>query len=311
MMDGITAPLKLLTEVPQAAPTDLFKSKGSSSLVYLVHGVTGTPAEMRYLGAALNREGFDSYATTLPGHCQSVRDLVRTDHHQWLAHVKKQLSFLRKHYAYVFAAGLSAGASLVLAAAGDVSLDGLGVLSPTFMYDGWNTPWSNAILPLAMAVVPYGWQHWLFHIDGPPYGIKDPALQHKIRKAYSLKALWREWFDAIRPRWSLRMDQKPGTGEAGSKGYPLFPLKCLTQVDRLNEQVKQRLPDLRTPTIILQAREDDMTGPRNADLVYSRIGSARKHLITLEDCYHVLPVDKQRKAVALHLADFFRSCQTQ
>jgi carboxylesterase len=57
--------------------------------------------------------------------------------------------------------------------------------------------------------------------------------------------------------------------------------------------------------LILQAREDDITGPRNGELVYNDIASIQKLLILLDDCYHVITVDKQKKAVADHLIEFF------
>ena len=37
-------------------------------------------------------------------------------------------------------AGLSAGSLLALEASTIVAVDGVGVLSPTFFYDGWNMP---------------------------------------------------------------------------------------------------------------------------------------------------------------------------
>jgi carboxylesterase len=59
------------------------------------------------------------------------------------------------------------------------------------------------------------------------------------------------------------------------------------------------------PVVILQAQEDDMTSPRNAALVYDTIASKEKRLVLLDDCYHVMTVDKQKHAVVTSLADFF------
>lgn len=284
--------------------TDCTLQMGSNALVYLIHGVTGAPVEMHYLAKSLARHGWDVYATTLPGHCMRVRDLVRTTERDWRTHVQTQLAFARERYESVFVAGLSAGGLLALEASTVVDVNGVGVMSPTFVYDGWNTPWSNAILPLAMKVVPLFLQHVLFHIDGPPFGIKDPVLQARVRTSYRPIAILREW---MRDVWVRRRGHGCGdpVPSAAANGYPIFPLRTLTEIDRLIVRVRSRLSTVTAPTVILQAQEDDMTSPRNATIVYDTIGSKEKRLVLLDDCYHVMTVDKQKHVVAASLADFF------
>jgi carboxylesterase len=283
-------------------PTDLSLHTGSNVLVYLIHGVTGTPAEMHYVARKLaGKNGWDLYATTLPGHCARLKDLVKSTEWDWRAHVQHQLSFARQRYDYLFAAGLSAGALLALDAATVVRTDGIGVLSPTFVYDGWNTPWSHALLPAAMKFVPLPLQRFLFHRDGPPFGIKDVALQAAVREAYRPLAIVRDWVNERRPR---RKANRLSPSSA-SKGYPIFPLRTLTEIDRLIARVRRGLHKVTAPTVILQAREDDMTSPRNASIVFDEISSPQRELILLDDCYHVITVDRQREAVVKSLSRFF------
>jgi carboxylesterase len=287
--------------------TDLCFCGGSNVLVYLIHGVTGTPVEMSYLARKLFRKNpWDVYATTLPGHCTRLRDLVKTTEEDWRRHVATQLNFARDRYEYVFVAGLSAGALLALDTSTVVRMDAVGVLSPTFVYDGWNTPWSHAILPLAMKLVPFPLQRFLFHIDGPPFGIKDERLQASVRQSYRPRVILRErlaeWWAR---KWTKAGDPIPPF-TAASKGYPIFPLRTLTEIDRLIRRVQPRLHEVTAPTIILQAREDDMTSPRNAALVYHGVSSKEKEVVLLDDCYHVITVDKKREAVADTLSTFFQ-----
>jgi carboxylesterase len=287
--------------------TDLSFNRGSNVLVYLVHGVTGTPVEMSYLARKLSRKhGWDVYATTLPGHCTRLRDLTRTTEQDWRSHVQRQLSFARDRYEYVFVAGLSAGALLALEASTVVRVDGIGVLSPTFLYDGWNIPWSHAILPLAMKVVPLSLQRFVFHVDGPPFGIKDERLQASVRQSYRPLVILR---DCI-AQWWARRQAKPGSAvppfAAASKGYPIFPLRTLTEIDRLIARVLATLHEVTAPTVILQAREDDMTSPRNSAIVYNGISSMYKELVLLDDCYHVITIDKKRETVTEELSTFFQ-----
>lgn len=295
-----------LSEMVDRQPTDIILQNGRNSLVYLIHGITGTPVEMRYLARGLDRRGEDVYATTLPGHCTSLRDLVRTSEQQWCEHVCKQLTYARERYEHVYVAGLSAGSLLALEASTRVVVDGVGVLSPTFFYDGWNTPRSHAILPMALRLVPECLQHLLFHVDGPPYGVKDSMIQAHIRASYTTASVFHEWVSLW---WEGHRIGAVGNGtdpsSAASKGYPLFPLRTLTEIDRLMNRVRGHLDNVSAPTVILQATDDDMTGPRNAQFVYDEIASIQKQIVLLDDCYHVITVDRQRQAVVNHLKEFF------
>ena len=64
--------------------------------VLLVHGMTGTPNEMRLLGRGLNKEGFTVYAVQLAGHCGTVDDLLATRWQDWLATVQGGADRLRR-----------------------------------------------------------------------------------------------------------------------------------------------------------------------------------------------------------------------
>jgi pimeloyl-ACP methyl ester carboxylesterase len=149
-------------------------------------------------------------------------------------------------------------------------------------------------------------QHLLFHIDGPPFGIKDEELQSMVREAYSSVAILREW---INDWWVQRKATNGGAAlpipSAASKGYPIFPLRTLTEIDRLIVRVRAQLSAVTAPTMILQASDDDMTSPRNASIVYDEISSEDKQLVLLDDCYHVITVDKQKDVVAENMGKFF------
>lgn len=297
-----------LRQMPGRADTDVVLTTQSKTLVYLIHGVTGTPVEMKYVAAGLARRGWNVYGTTLPGHCTELRDLVATRRRDWINHVHRQLSFARERFDRVFVAGLSIGGLLGLESAGVLPVDGLAVLSPTFVYDGWNTPWTIVFLSWGMRFIPDSLQHLFFHIDGPPYGIKDRFLRAQIREAYNPRAMLREWIKTWWPR-RKRPSIAPGKPSAASMGYPLIPLRTFTEIDRLITQVRESLGRVKCPTLILQAREDDVTSPRNAQIVFDGICSPVKELVLLDDCYHVIAVDKQKKAVVDHMVRFFQTCE--
>lgn len=82
--------------------------------IVLVHGFTGTPYEVRYLGEALARAGFAVSAPLLPGHGTTVDDLDRTTWQDWVAHVDRACTELGRRCASVAIAGQSLGGLLAL-----------------------------------------------------------------------------------------------------------------------------------------------------------------------------------------------------
>ena len=140
--------------MPESRGSDIFIPANSSTLVYLIHGITGTPLEMKYFARRLSEKGWDLYLPTLPGHCATFREMVRSDEDAWTAHILAQLQFARLHYQRLFVAGLSAGALLALEASITIPVEGIGVLSPTLFYDGWNAPWTLKLLPFGIRWIP-------------------------------------------------------------------------------------------------------------------------------------------------------------
>lgn len=82
--------------------------------VVLVHGFTGTPYEVRYLGDQLARAGFSVRAPLLPGHGTSLADLDATTWRQWTEAVERAVDAMRVRCARVAVVGQSLGGLLAL-----------------------------------------------------------------------------------------------------------------------------------------------------------------------------------------------------
>jgi carboxylesterase len=87
-----------------------------------LHGLTGTPYEVRALGEALACRGIRARGPALPGHNDTPQHLARVSHTEWIEAAGDQLRVLRADSECVFAVGLSMGGllALELAAAGRV-----------------------------------------------------------------------------------------------------------------------------------------------------------------------------------------------
>ena len=80
----------------------------------LVHGFTGTPYEMHYLGEQLARAGITVHGLRLPGHGTSVEDLDRTTWADWADALEDAFDSLRLMCGQVVVVGQSLGGLLAL-----------------------------------------------------------------------------------------------------------------------------------------------------------------------------------------------------
>lgn len=259
---------------------------GGRSGVLLIHGLTGTPAEMRLVGRGLNRAGFSVLGVQLAGHCGSEADLLATGWADWYASVREGVERLRSQVDHVFVGGLSMGAVLALAAAQDRSLviAGLALYGTTFVYDGWAIPWIARWSFLLPAYLKLGFgAERRFH-ETHPYGIRN---------------------ERIRNRLSVIMH----SGDSAAAGLPANPWPSLGQFFLLSRRVRRRLQDVRIPCLLMHAADDDIASIRNAELVARNV-SGQVELVALLNSYHMVTIDQEHDQVITRSAQFFSKIAT-
>jgi len=249
--------------------------------VLLVHGLTGTPAEMRVLGKGLNKAGFTVYAVQLAGHCATMDDLVATRWGDWRASVASGLRRFRSHVDRVVVAGLSMGALLALAVAEDEPdlVAGVCALSTTFRYDGWSIPAYTRLAFLLPLFRQLGIGRHSVFMEQPPYGIKD---------------------DALRARVVAQMH----SGDSAAAGLPGNPWWSIIELRRLAAHTRARLERLRAPCLVLHAKEDDISNVSNAQDIARLARNAQVELALLDNCYHMITIDRERRTVIAKMNDF-------
>jgi carboxylesterase len=137
-----------------------FELQGGDIGVLLIHGFTGSPAEMRPLGQYLNDRELTVSAPLLPGHGTKVEDLNEISWPDWTTAVEKALVDLRERCAHVFVAGLSMGALLTLyLAARHPELPGIAVYAPALDISDWRRPFAP-IIKLFVKTVAKDDEHW-------------------------------------------------------------------------------------------------------------------------------------------------------
>ncbi len=261
----------------------IYEKRGSTG-VLLVHGITGSPTEMKPLVRRLSAGGFTVACPQLAGHCSTLKDLKRTRWQDWYRSVEEGLDFLSGECDTIFVSGLSMGAllALKLAANNPEHIQGVATLSATFFYDGWNVPHfkQRFLLPLAI-YSPL--RFFLSYREPAPYGIKDERLRNMIAAVY----------------------EGNGANMPEKYGYSEFPGVTVRETFRLIREVKRDLAAMVAPLLVVHATEDDMASLENARYLTSHVSSSHVETFYVDDTYHVLTLDKRKHDVADRVAEFF------
>jgi len=112
--------------MPGAEP---FYWEGNDIGCLLVHGFTGTPKEMLWMGEYLRDKGYTVLGVRLAGHGTSMADMEKTTWQDWFGSVKEGYERLRAQNKQIFALGLSMGGALVLHLAAHRPLAGVVAMS--------------------------------------------------------------------------------------------------------------------------------------------------------------------------------------
>jgi carboxylesterase len=82
--------------------------------VFLIHGLSGSPAQMKPLAKMLNEAGMTCYAPVLPGHATHPDDLFYIEWDQWYAVIREEYIKFRAQHEKVMVIGFSLGAALAI-----------------------------------------------------------------------------------------------------------------------------------------------------------------------------------------------------
>jgi carboxylesterase len=268
-------------------PDSGFFLKGDRNLCFLIHGLTGTAKEMSSIAGRLNKEGYSVYCPMLTGHNKSISLLKKLTWQEIYAEVRKKFLEIESGYDNIFVAGLSFGAliSLLLAYEFPQKIRAINCFSPTLFFDGWATPKLKILLPLVFKT-PLKYNFYLK--EGYPYGIKNERLRSRIENFYSSSGL----FDY---------------SKVHLYGYPVIPVSSMHQNNLLAKHVMKLLGKIEQPIQLLQAKEDDVTSPKNSYYIQEHIASKDKRVVLFEDSYHIIIADQERDKVAQTTVDFFNS----
>jgi len=251
-------------------------SPDAEQAVFLIHGLGGTQYDMGSMHKRLKLAGFDTHSLTLPGHGTTPEDLAGIMADDWLAACRRMYAELAERYRTLHLMGMCMGALLATEVAKQERHDKgrLITLAPPVFMDGWATPWYRVLRSLLYRIPPL---RMMRIEEEEPYGIKNEQLRAIVK----------------------------GKFERGENfHYAWVPLACLREVDRLRSFVMSGLDRIRCQTLVVHAREDELTSLRSADFLVRGIGGDRARMVVLENSYHMVCVDNDRELVARNVLEF-------
>jgi carboxylesterase len=252
--------------------------------VLVLHGLCSSRLEVRHFSRHLARAGYEVVTPSIPGYTASATggpSALQLDYREWIAHGIKELDRLAQGGRRVALCGVSLGATLALAVVIQRPriVHALSLISTTLFYDGWNVSRWRFLLPLAYGT-PLG--RLYRYRERPPYGVKNERV--------------RGWIAAELARGAL-----------SSAGAATIPTRSLREADRLIAHVKRQLHVVRSPTLMIHAREDDVASLRNVEFVRENVRADRFRELIVDDSYHMITLDNDRERAAAETLAFFDS----
>jgi carboxylesterase len=247
----------------------------------LLHGLSGSPTEMRSVGRHLENCGYQIDIPLLPGHGKGTKALLETAYEDWLKGAHDAFLQMQVRCERVFIVGLCASAILAaLVAALDKSVAGLALISPHYGKIHPHMPKTRLLLPY---VYPFPWlRKKLYWTEGPPYGIKDVRMQQLITTA-------------------LEESKNNASGEFGTfRTY----VESFYQCDRMVRRLRKQAKDVLCPALFLHSLEDSWFAPENSLILANDLGSNDKTVLMFTGCDHVMTVDLRKSYVADQIERF-------
>jgi carboxylesterase len=252
--------------------------------VFLIHGLGGTQYDLGSMHKRLKNAGFVTHSLTLPGHGTTPEDLANVTAEDWLEAVRLKYHEVAAQHEEFHVMGMCMGSLLAveIVKREQHARGRLIALAPPIYIDGWATPWYAGARKLLYHVprVP----ERMKVIEEDPFGIKNEQLRAIVKAKFE-------------------------RGENFHYGW--VPLACIREVDRLRAMVMTGLDRIACQTLVVHAREDELTSLRSATYLVEQIGgrkrAGRARMVVLEDSYHMICVDNDREIVARNVLEFLGS----
>lgn len=92
--------------------------------------------------------------------------------------------------------------------------------------------------------------------------------------------------------------------------YDRLPTRSTHEMLKTLSEVKEALPKVDCPILIMHGRNDHTVKPYNAEMILEKVGSSDKELVWCENSFHVITLDKDRDSVFRRTYEFIKERST-
>lgn len=240
-----------------AQPKPFFFENGKRA-VLLLHGFTGTSADVRMLGRFLEKKGYTSLAPHYKGHGVPPEELIGTGPDEWWEDVISGYNQLKEAgYEEIAVAGLSLGGVFSLKLGVKMQVKGIVTMcSPMVM----KTP------------------------DKLYAGVLKYASDYKRYEGKTAAEIEEE-VEALRGK----------------------TMPSLADLKPLVDEVKEQLPAIDAPLLVIQSRNDDVIDPNSANIIYENASSEEKQIEWYEKSSHVITLGPEKEQLHEQIYQFLES----
>jgi len=199
----------------------------------LLHGFTGTPAELRPLGTALVEQGISVYGPLLPGSGKNFSRLGKVKHQEWFRAARDSWDQVQREYETPLLIGFSMGAAIAIDLAADAPPQKLVLLAPF-----WKLAVPRAATMLSLLR--------FFHRDLRPFE-REPNGSPELRDALI----------AIDPESD---PDDPATQSKLRREY-VIPSTSLLELTRAGQRAGNKAAKVTAPTLVIQGTDDNTVLP--------------------------------------------------
>ncbi len=252
-------------ESQSAAPASITTGAERPISCLVLHGLGGGPYEIRPLIAALENAGLVVAAPVLPGHDSPGPTMPASRWAEWAETADAAFDQLAAAGGPVALIGFSTGATLALYLASRKEVARQVLMAP-FLAIRY-----TGLIPVRPASYLRHLAQLIPDLPRRPPAVRDPEMK----------------------RWA-----------AGTDRYRTFNLHAALSALELIDEVKPLVPEITTPTLIIQGRLDTVVEPANANWLYQNLGAGEKALISLPQSDHLVALDRERDRVIQATLEF-------
>ncbi|MEM8529388.1 MAG: alpha/beta fold hydrolase [Chloroflexota bacterium] len=254
------------SEHPADAP---FFAGNSPTGVLLLHGYSGSPAELQPMGQALVEAGYMVHIPVLAGHGGMPEGLKGLRWEQWAESAVGGFQRLSEQCDEVFVCGFSMGGLLALHLAMHHQVAGIIAMAPALHLYGEMQLRLTGLLKFVMP-----WYHPFAKAD-----FTDPKVRASIHERMPDADL-----DDPKVIEYIRQNVR-------------IPVDSLYELIRLRDAVKGRLSSITNPILFLHGNHDLTVQPSSTREIAAHIHSEDQRTVWFERSGHMLPLDVEREGV--------------